>query len=548
MSRTVLLSKIGEVEERYPGTVAEVRRLLEDAGLPVGGDEALQILAERLAWDPAFRENVELHVGLHCAREPEMSHLEVLGLTVVAALGAEKAGLLSSRTDDADHAALRTLFHFEVASGRRRRDAFAAGGAGAWSGDAQAVQEGGFTDVQPRRAAGIAPIPDECVREAIPVRGSLRVPEAVPVYEAVPVREAIPPRNLSGGSAMLARALALAADEEVGSGRASVQAVHGARGVPIVAKDAPRRVRPERELFRSRPVMPSVVTAEAEEAEEAPRSWGMWTAVTCGVLLGFGVGAFAHFEHGAAPVISHSSSAPGLNSAHGGPPRRAKSVEELQAEIAALDAIASLTPAGDDRAASEERPAAARSGAGVRERYRAQGRQDQSFAAHPGAGGRLLTIRSAEAGQPAATRDALPSASASSSASALAPTVAAVSQPGNARAIATPAGSTVRAAGVAPLPQVVTGSAGIMAANLVSSPAPAYPVAASSAGVQGEVVVEAVVGRDGGVVDTRVVSGPPMLRAAALDAVQRWRYRPYEVGGKPIEVATTARLEFRLDR
>ena len=87
-----------------------------------------------------------------------------------------------------------------------------------------------------------------------------------------------------------------------------------------------------------------------------------------------------------------------------------------------------------------------------------------------------------------------------------------------------------------------------MAANLVSSPAPAYPVAASSAGVQGEVVVEAVVGRDGGVVDTRVVSGPPMLRAAALDGVQRWRYRPYEVGGRPIEVATTARLEFRLDR
>ncbi len=88
----------------------------------------------------------------------------------------------------------------------------------------------------------------------------------------------------------------------------------------------------------------------------------------------------------------------------------------------------------------------------------------------------------------------------------------------------------------------------MMAANLMSSPTPAYPPAATAAGVQGEVIVEAVVGRDGGVVETRVVSGPPSLRAAALDAVQRWHYRPYEVDGKPVEVATTAVLEFRLDR
>lgn len=86
-----------------------------------------------------------------------------------------------------------------------------------------------------------------------------------------------------------------------------------------------------------------------------------------------------------------------------------------------------------------------------------------------------------------------------------------------------------------------------MAANLISSPAPAYPTQASGAQVQGEVIIEAVVGRDGEVIETRVVSGPPMLREAALRAVQQWRYRPYEVDGKPAEIATTARVEFKLD-
>ncbi len=95
--------------------------------------------------------------------------------------------------------------------------------------------------------------------------------------------------------------------------------------------------------------------------------------------------------------------------------------------------------------------------------------------------------------------------------------------------------------------RVLLGSAGIMAANLVSSPAPLYPAQASAAQVQGEVVVEAIVGREGDVIETRVVSGPPLLREAALRAVGRWRYRPYEVDGEAAEIATTARLDFRLD-
>lgn len=90
------------------------------------------------------------------------------------------------------------------------------------------------------------------------------------------------------------------------------------------------------------------------------------------------------------------------------------------------------------------------------------------------------------------------------------------------------------------------GSAGIMAANVMFSPAPAYPPAASAARVQGEVKVQAVVDRDGDVIDARVVSGPPLLRDAALEAVQRWRYRPYVQDGKPLAVATTAIVDFQI--
>ena len=85
-----------------------------------------------------------------------------------------------------------------------------------------------------------------------------------------------------------------------------------------------------------------------------------------------------------------------------------------------------------------------------------------------------------------------------------------------------------------------------MAAYVMFSPAPAYPPAASAARVQGEVTVRAVVGRGGEVVDARVVSGPPLLREAALEAVQRWRYRPYVQNGKPLAVEATAILDFQI--
>ena len=93
---------------------------------------------------------------------------------------------------------------------------------------------------------------------------------------------------------------------------------------------------------------------------------------------------------------------------------------------------------------------------------------------------------------------------------------------------------------------VHTGSTGNMASNLMYSPDPEYPAEAIAGRVTGEVTVRVIVGPSGNVIDARVVSGPPLLREAALDAVGRWRYRPYEQEGKPVAMATTAIFDFQL--
>ncbi|MGI4829838.1 MAG: energy transducer TonB [Janthinobacterium lividum] len=89
---------------------------------------------------------------------------------------------------------------------------------------------------------------------------------------------------------------------------------------------------------------------------------------------------------------------------------------------------------------------------------------------------------------------------------------------------------------------------GVMAANLMSAPAPEYPPLASSSHVEGKVVVQAVIGTDGNVIATRILSGPQFLRSAAETAVRRWRYRPYLVDGRPAVVATDAILNFQLNQ
>jgi periplasmic protein TonB len=90
-------------------------------------------------------------------------------------------------------------------------------------------------------------------------------------------------------------------------------------------------------------------------------------------------------------------------------------------------------------------------------------------------------------------------------------------------------------------------SAGVAAGRLLSPIRPVYPVIAREARVQGTVVVEAVISKEGTVERARVVSGPPRLTTAALSAIQQARYEPYRLSGDPVEVETTISVIFRLD-
>ena len=73
-----------------------------------------------------------------------------------------------------------------------------------------------------------------------------------------------------------------------------------------------------------------------------------------------------------------------------------------------------------------------------------------------------------------------------------------------------------------------------------------YPPIAKALHLQGTVLLVGTILRDGSMSDLKVISGPPMLQQAALQAVRTWHYRPYLIGGQPVEVKTQIRVVFSL--
>lgn len=64
--------------------------------------------------------------------------------------------------------------------------------------------------------------------------------------------------------------------------------------------------------------------------------------------------------------------------------------------------------------------------------------------------------------------------------------------------------------------------------------------------ITGDVVLDFIIDRNGGVKDLIVVSGDPVLAQAAVEAVQQWKYKPYLLNGEPVEVEATAKIIFRM--
>ena len=117
-------------------------------------------------------------------------------------------------------------------------------------------------------------------------------------------------------------------------------------------------------------------------------------------------------------------------------------------------------------------------------------------------------------------------------------------QSGNQEAGSTPSSPEAHVA----LPQRVRVSQGVAQGLLIKKVQPKYPEDARQARIQGSVVLQALIDKEGNVEDLTLVSGHPKLAPAAIEAVKQWKYRPYLLNGQPVYVETQVTVNFSLAR
>ncbi len=86
----------------------------------------------------------------------------------------------------------------------------------------------------------------------------------------------------------------------------------------------------------------------------------------------------------------------------------------------------------------------------------------------------------------------------------------------------------------------------VQAAKLITQIRPVYPPLAKQARIQGTVKLQAIIAKDGTIMQLEILSGHPLLQQAALQAVSQWRYQPTLLNGEPVEVITTIDVVFTL--
>ncbi|MFZ0802193.1 MAG: energy transducer TonB [Terriglobales bacterium] len=95
-------------------------------------------------------------------------------------------------------------------------------------------------------------------------------------------------------------------------------------------------------------------------------------------------------------------------------------------------------------------------------------------------------------------------------------------------------------------PQRIRVSQGVTQGMIIRRVQPSYPPLARQARIQGPVVLQAEIGKDGSIQNLRLISGHPMLAPAAIEAIKQWKYKPYILNGEPVEVETTITFNFTL--
>ena len=107
-------------------------------------------------------------------------------------------------------------------------------------------------------------------------------------------------------------------------------------------------------------------------------------------------------------------------------------------------------------------------------------------------------------------------------------------------------GSTMAAVPKVATPQRVRVSQGVSQGLLIRKVTPNYPPLARQARIQGQVVLQAEISKEGTIQNLQRISGHPMLAPAAIEAVKQWRYKPYLLNGEPVAVETQVVVNFSL--
>lgn len=87
--------------------------------------------------------------------------------------------------------------------------------------------------------------------------------------------------------------------------------------------------------------------------------------------------------------------------------------------------------------------------------------------------------------------------------------------------------------------------ADVMQQLIIHRVEPEYPEEARAEKLTGVILLDVTVGRDGTVIATQALNGPPVLARAAMAAIRWWRFEPYRLQGRPAVVATTLAIEFK---
>jgi TonB family protein len=96
-------------------------------------------------------------------------------------------------------------------------------------------------------------------------------------------------------------------------------------------------------------------------------------------------------------------------------------------------------------------------------------------------------------------------------------------------------------------PQRIRVGGNVVAARLVSKVEPVYPQYTQEQGIQGTVLLQAIISKEGNVMSLSVINTVDSdLARAATTAVQQWHYQPTLLNGQPVEVVTTVTVDFKL--